>query len=337
MVEPLTPQVECVETTATYGRFSLEPLERGFGTTLGNALRRVLFSTLPGAAVTWIKVEGVEHEFTTVPNMKEDLTDFLLNVKALRLRSLSQHPGKLALEVQGEGEVTASDMTPSADFEVANPELHLATLDSAKAKLSVEFNVELGKGYVPAGHGDGLPIGVILVDAIFTPVRQVNYTLEPTHIEEGKIYEKLVLEVWTDGTIAPEEAVSRSAEILMDHFFLFRNLAKVAQRSAEKQLLRLSISSEQYNMPVEQMGLSVRTMNCLRRGNIATVGQLMEKTDEELMSLRSFGQKSLDEVKNKLSEMGLVPSEPAPSEAASPDSSSQNEGGDGVEEKKNEA
>lgn len=310
MAELVTPKIECSEASGNYGRFVAEPLDMGFGITIGNALRRVLLSSLTGAAITRVKVEGVEHEFTTVPHMKEDVTEFMLNVKAIRLRSLSQHPGRMALEVEGEGEVTGADIKPSADFEVVNPELHLATLDSADAKLYVEFNVDLGRGYQPAGHSDGLPAGEILVDAIFTPVRQVNYRVEPTRIGKESSYERLVLEVWTDGTLAAEEAVSQSADILIQQLSLFKDLVKVVQKSAERQAIRLNITEEQYNMPVEQLSLSVRTLNCLKRGNISLVGQLLEKTDEELMGLRSFGRKSLMEVKAKLQELGLIEAPP---------------------------
>ena len=300
------PKIECEETSEKYGRFIVEPLETGAGITLGNALRRMLLSSLPGAAVTWIKVEGVPHEFSALPHIKEDATEFMLNVKALRLRPLSNLPGKLTLDVEGEGQVCAGDIKPSADFEIVNPELYLASLDSSEAKLCVEFNVEVDKGYRPAKHHDGLPIGVIPVDAIFTPVRKVNFRVAPSHIVQETSCERLTLEVWTDGSISAVEAVSRSADILVEHFSLLTDLVKVSERTAEKEALRLAIPAEQYDMPVEQMGLSVRTLNCLRRGEITTVGQLLEKSPQELMALRSFGQKSLDEINERLQAMGLA-------------------------------
>ncbi len=300
------PKIECEETSEKYGRFIVEPLETGAGITLGNALRRMLLNSLPGAAVTWIKVEGVPHEFSALPHIKEDATEFMLNVKALRLRPLSNLPGKLTLDVEGEGQVCAGDIKPSADFEIVNPELYLASLDSSEAKLCVEFNVEVDKGYRPAKHHDGLPIGVIPVDAIFTPVRKVNFRVEPSHIVQETSCERLTLEVWTDGSISAVEAVSRSADILVEHFSLLTDLVKVSERTAEKEALRLAIPAEQYDMPVEQMGLSVRTLNCLRRGEITTVGQLLEKSPQELMALRSFGQKSLDEINERLQAMGLA-------------------------------
>ena len=305
-MQPPKPKIECEETSEKYGRFIVEPLETGAGITLGNALRRMLLSSLPGAAVTWIKVEGVPHEFSALPHIKEDATEFMLSVKALRLRPLSNLPGKLTLDVEGEGQVCAGDIKPSADFEIVNPELYLASLDSPEAKLCVEFNVEVDKGYRPAKHSDGLPIGVIPVDAIFTPVRKVNFRVEPSHIVQETSCERLTLEVWTDGTISAVEAVSRSADILVEHFSLLTDLVKVSERTAEKEALRLAIPAEQYDMPVEQMGLSVRTLNCLRRGEITTVGQLLEKSPQELMALRSFGQKSLDEINGRLRAMGLV-------------------------------
>jgi DNA-directed RNA polymerase subunit alpha len=206
--------IECLETEENFGRFRAEPMEKGFGVTLGNALRRVLLGYLPGAAVTRVRIEGTQHEFSTIPFVKEDVTEFLLNVKALRLKSLSGQAGKLILAVEGEGRVTAADIEPSTDFEIANPELYLATLDSPEAKLYAEFDVELGEGYQEAESSDELLIGTIPIDAIFTPVRKVNFTVEPTHVGEEIGQERLELEVWTDGTISPVDAVSQSASIL---------------------------------------------------------------------------------------------------------------------------
>jgi DNA-directed RNA polymerase subunit alpha len=228
--ETVTPQIECAELSDKYGRFVIEPMERGFGITLGNALRRVILSSLPGAAVTWIRIDGIQHEFSTIPHMKEDTVDFLLNVKTIRLRPLTSHSGILKLEAEGEGDVLAGNIQPSADFEVVNPDLHLATLDSTKAKLNVEFNIEKGTGYRPAGQGyqgweqgEHLPIGVIPVDAIFTPARKVNYTVETTSVGQ-RSYERLILDVWTDGTTSPVDAVSHSAHLLIEQFQLFYEL-----------------------------------------------------------------------------------------------------------------
>lgn len=305
MSEVASPQIECTEISEKYGRFVIEPLERGFSITLGNALRRVLLSSLPGAAVTWIRIEGVQHEFSTIPGMKEDTIEFLLNIKALRLRSLFPRAGKLILEAEGEGRVLAGDIKSSADFEVVNPDLHLATLDSPDVKLIVEFNVEQGKGYVPAGKSDDLPLGAIPVDAIFTPVRKVNYSVEPTRVGQVSGYERLILELWTDGTISPIEAMSQSAQILIEQFQLFYELASVPLRVGEKQP-RLPISLEQYNMPIEQLGLSVRTFNCLKRAGIAKVGELFERSEEELLTIRNFGLKALEEVKGQLKAQGFI-------------------------------
>jgi len=302
----VTPKIECVESQDAYGRFVAEPLERGFGITIGNALRRVLLSSLPGAAVTWVKIEGIEHEFSTIPYVKEDTIEFLLNVKELRLRPQSGRPGTLFLEAMGEREVCAGDIAPNADFEIVNPELHLATLDSPEARLIVEFNVELGKGYLPAEKSDGLPIGVIPVDAIFTPVRRVNYRIEPTRIGQETAYERLILEVWTDKTISPVKAVAESAEVLVEQFSIFRDLAKAAPKGVGKEPSHLLIPMEQYNMPIERLGLSVRTINCLRRSNIFKVGELLEKSEGELLEIRSFGKRSLEEVREALRALGIA-------------------------------
>jgi len=280
-------------------------LEKGFGVTLGNALRRVLLGYLPGAAVTRVQIEGIQHEFSTIPHVKEDTIEFLLNVKALRLKPLSGQPGKLTLEVEGEGQVCAADIKPSTDFEIVNPELYLATLDSPEARLYVEFDVELGKGYREAESSDDLPVGAIPVDAIFSPIRKVNFTIEPTHVGRETSLERLCLEVWTDGTISSEDAISHGARILVEQLSPFVDYVKVSQMKAEEQLARLSIPDEQYNMPVEQLNLSVRTMNCLRRGGIATVGELISKGERELLSLRNFGQKSKRELEERLKALGL--------------------------------
>ena len=305
MLEGITPRIECEDSSENYAKFVVEPLGPGFGVTLGNSLRRVLLSSLPGAAVSAVKIEGVQHEFTTIPHVREDIIEFLLNVKELRLKALSDQPGKLFLDVRGEGTVCAGDIKPSADFEVVNPELHLATLNSPDAHLDAVFYVEHGEGYVPAGRGDGMPLGVIPVDAIYTPVRRVNYGVERTRVGQVSNYDRLILEVWTDGTISPSEALSQSANILVSHFSLFYDLGKAPEEG--ENLLAPAIPPEQYKMPLEQLGLSARTFNSLRRSSITKVGELLEKTDEELLGLRSFGQKSLDEVKQRLEALDLRP------------------------------
>jgi DNA-directed RNA polymerase subunit alpha len=298
-------KIECTESRENFGQFVIEPLERGFGTTLGNALRRVLLGYLPGAAVTQVRIEGIQHEFSTIPHVKEDTTEFLLNVKALRLKPLSGEPGKLILEVSGEGQVCAADITPSTDFEIANPELYLATLDSPEARLYVEFDIELGEGYRESVFSDNLPIGTIPVDAIFTPIRKVNFTVEPTHVGQETSQERLCLEVWTDGTIPPADAISQGANILVEQLSPFVDYARISQIEEEKESIRLSIPEEKYNMPVEQLDLSVRTMNCLRRAGIATVGEIISKGEKELLSLRNFGQKSKQEIEERLNALEL--------------------------------
>lgn len=305
MSDLVIPKIECVESGENFGRFVVEPLEKGFGVTLGNSLRRVLLGYLPGAAVTAVKIEGIHHEFSTIPHIKEDTTEFLLNVKALRLKPLSGQPGKLTLEVEGAGQVCAADIKPSTDFEIANPELYLATLDSPEAKLHVEFNVELGIGYKEAESSDNLPLGTIPIDSVFTPIRKVNFTVEPTHIGRETSRERLSLEIWTDGTISPIDALSRSAQILINQLTPFADYAEISQIEMEKKAFRLSIPEEKYNMPVEQLDLSVRTINCLRRANITTVGELVSKEEKDLLRLRNFGQKSLQEIKDRLSLIGL--------------------------------
>jgi DNA-directed RNA polymerase subunit alpha len=301
----VVPKAECVETKESYGRFVAEPLEKGFGVTIGNTMRRVLLSQLEGAAVTRVKIEGIQHEFSVIPNVKEDATEFLLNVKALRLKPLSGQPGKLFLDVEGEGRVTAAKIKPSSDFEIANPDLYLATLDSKDARLYVEMDVELSRGFREAEATDNLTVGVIPIDAIFTPMRKVNFTVEPIYIGQETSRERLYLEVWTDGTISPSEAVSRAAETLTEQLSPFVNASRLARVSVEKEPSRLAISDEVYNMPVEQLNLSVRTMNCLRRGGIATVGELASKSERDLMALRNFGLKSKQEIVDRLESLGL--------------------------------
>jgi len=280
-------------------------VEKNFGVTLGNSLRRVLYSSLPGAAITWVEIEGVQHEFSTIPYLKEDTTDFLLNVREVRIRPLSQRPGKLSLEVEGEGEVHAADIKLTADFEIVNPELYLATLDSPEARLSAEFNVELGRGWVPAGSSDSLPIGAIPIDAIYSPVRKADFSVEPCDLRESSNQEKLVLEVWTDGALSPTEAVSQGAAVLMEQFSCFRELAKALVEEGAELAWQGLIPPEQYSMPIDQLGLSTHTYNSLRRGGVTTLGQILEKGIEGLCALAGFGAKSRDEVEMALTGLDL--------------------------------
>jgi DNA-directed RNA polymerase subunit alpha len=302
------PQIEIVESDDDFARVVAEPLEPGFGITVGNALRRVLLSSLPGAAVVSVRIDGVQHEFSTIPHMKEDTIEFLLNVKELRLRALSDRPGKLFLEVAGrEGGVTAADIQAPPDYEIVNTGLHLATLDSTDAELRVEFNVEQGRGYVPAGQTDGLPIGVIPVDAIFTPVHKVNYKIEHTRVGQASNFDRLVLEVWTDGTVSAVEAISQSADILLGQLALFSQLGKPAPPLVERGLgAGTVLTPGRYNTPIEDLQLSVRAYNCLKRSGLMMVGQVLEKSEDELLSLRNFGRKSYDELRDRLIELGFL-------------------------------
>ena len=300
------PKIENVESGEKYGRFVAEPLEKGFGMTLGNALRRVLLRYLPGAAVTRVRIEGIQHEFSPIPNVKEDVLDFVLNIKSLKLKPVTGQPGKLYLEKEGEGEVHASDITSSMDFEIVNPDLYLATLSGKNARLSVEMDVELGMGYQAAGGADNLPIGTIPVDAIFAPVRKVNFTTEPLHLGRETSQEKLTLEIWTDGTLAPSRAISRGAAILVEQLKPMVDYGRASDIDDEKKAIRASIPDDLYNMPVEKLDLSVRAMNCLRRSGINTVGELVSLGEKELLSLRNFGQKSRQEVEEKLTGLGLA-------------------------------
>jgi DNA-directed RNA polymerase subunit alpha len=308
------PKIECTESDGNFGQFVAEPLESGFGTTLGNALRRVLLGYLPGAAVTRVRIEGIQHEFSTIPHVREDTTEFLLNIRALRIKPVSGQSGKLTLEVKGEGQVFAADITPSDDFEIANPELYLATLDSPEATLSVELDVDLGVGYRAAEAGDNLPVETIPVDAVFSPIRKANFTTEPVYVGRETSYERLRLDVWTDGTISPIDGISQSARILVEQLSPFVDYVRLSQQEEEQKAVRLPIPDEKYNMPVEQLDLSVRTMNCLRRANITTVGQLISIGEKELLSLRNFGQKSRQEIEERLNSLGLSLSPPSSEE-----------------------
>jgi len=302
MPELSIPAVTCVESSVDYSRFLAEPLEPGFGVTLGNVLRRVLLSSLPGAAVTWVKIEGIQHEFSPIPYVKEDVMEFLLNVKQLRLCALSRQPGQLLLEVEREGKVCAADIRPSADFRIANPELYLASLDSAKARLCVELNVELGRGYVPAKSADGLPVGALPVDAIFTPVRKVNFSVESIKPGQEGSPEKLILEIWTDSTILPWEALSQSANILTSQFASFRDFEVPMART-------LAVLPEEYGTPLEELNLSTRSYNSLKRAGIFTLGQLLEKGREGLPPLPGLGAKSRAEVEELMAKFGSPVSE----------------------------
>ena len=309
--EPESPNITTEEESETYARIVAEPLAPGLGITLGNALRRVLLGSLPGAAITSIRIEEVVHEFSSIAGIKEDTMELLLNFKEIRLRPLSDRPGKMFLEASGRVEVQAGDIQVAADYEIVNPDLYLAALDSPKAHLTVEFTVERGRGYLPADQSDGgLPIGVIPVDAIFTPVKKVNYHVEHTRVGHVTNFDKLVLEVWTDGTVNGIDAISQSADILRDELFIFSQLGKPEPSVVEHGVGRgLALPADKYNTPIEELNLSVRAYNCLKRSGLMTVGQVLEKSEDELLTLRNFGQKSYDELKLRLIERGYLQEE----------------------------
>ncbi len=298
-----SPEVKTLELTESYGRFALEPLERGFATTLGNPLRRVLLNSIPGVAVTWVRVEGAMQEYSSLPHVKEDVMEILQRVKAIRLRSLTDRPGRLRLEARGPGEVVAGDIAAPAEFEVVNPDLRLATLDSAEGTLEIEFNVEHGKGYVPAQYNEGFAIGTLSVDALFSPVRRVNYSVERTRVGQITDYERLLLEVWTDGTISPEDAVRKAAQILSEHITLLLNAGVPAAETGSSAIG--AIPSDIYNIPVERLELSSRTQNSLKRAGVNKVGEILEKNRAELLRIRNFGEKSLDELTSRIQDRGL--------------------------------
>ena len=308
--DDVVPQLTVDEETERYARLVAEPLEAGYGITLGNALRRVLLSSLEGAAITSVRIEQVEHEFSTVPGMQEDSTEFLLNLKEVRLRALTNRSGTLSLDIEGPAEITAGDIQCPADFEIANPYLHLATMDTP-GRLNVELHVDLGQGYVPAGSVEGLPLGYIPVDAVFTPVRKVNYHVDKTRVGQSTNYDRLVLEVWTDGTIGAVEAVGQSADILMDQFSLFSVMGRPEPMSssgggAPTSVAGMLMAPDRYNTPIEDLSLSVRAYNCLKRSGLMTVGSVLEKNEDELLGLRNFGRKSYDELRDRLIELGYV-------------------------------
>ena len=296
------PEIEILEDQATYGRFSVEPLERGLGTTIGNSVRRVLLSSIESAAITWVKIQSIQHEYSTITHVTEDVTEFLLNVKGIRLKSNSDQPGRLFLDVEGEREVLAGDISLATEYEVANPDLHLATMDSEEAALSVEFNVERGRGYMPAANIDGLPIGALPVDAVFTPVRKVNFKVEPIRTGPYIGKERVVLDAWTDGTIRPVQALQEAGDALINYFSLFANLGKSTGASDGR---FLNIPPEHYAMTLESLQLPARIFNCLDREGLKNVGEMLEKGEEELLKIRNFGEKSLSELYEVLMDHGV--------------------------------
>ncbi len=307
MIEIERPKIECIEKTDGYGKFVVEPLERGFGTTLGNSLRRVLLSSLPGVAVTSIKIEGVLHEFSTVEGVKEDVTEIVLNLKGLCVRLYSDGPKKLVLDCVGPAEIKASDIQPDADVEIINPDMHIATLEK-NARLSMEIMLDHGRGYVTAEKNKrpSMSIGEIAVDSIYTPIEKVNFQVEDTRVGSDTDYDKLSLEVWTSGSVQPDEAVSLAAKILSEHLALFTNLTDHVQ-GVEIMVEKEEDKKEKIlEMTIEELDLSVRSYNCLKRAGINTVDELVQRNEEEMMKVRNLGRKSLEEVQQKLSALGLT-------------------------------
>jgi DNA-directed RNA polymerase subunit alpha len=305
--EALKPDIHILESDRSYGKVAVEPLQRGFGLTIGNPLRRILLSSTNGSAITWVKIDEVVHEYTAIHGVKEEVMELLLNIKRIRIRAQSDRAGKMRLDVSGQGRVCAGDISTSSDFEIVNPELHLATLDTDDSHISIEFNVEQGVGYQPAAQSDGTanpPVGVLPVDAIFSPVRKVNYSVERTRVGQITDYERLVLEVWTDGTITPVEAVREAADNLVNHFFLFTNLDRASEAGTERP--SVFVSPEIYQTPIERLELSPRTLNCLKRAHITKVGEVLDMAEDELLKIRNFGDKSLVELRDKLAERGIT-------------------------------
>jgi len=303
----VTPQVRKLETSPNFGKFDIEPLDPGFGTTLGNTLRRVLLSSLWGAAVTSIQIDGVAHEFTAIPHVKEDVTEVILNLKKLRLKSFTEDPVTLTLDVKGPAEVRASHIQATSDVEIVNPDLYICTL-AAKGHLRMELNVERGKGYVPAERNkrEGQPIGVVPIDSIFSPVEKANFVVEKTRVGQSTDYDRLIIEVWTDGTMSPEEAVSHSAELFTQHLNLFVRFRDSIEKHEQEMRGEKTSQNRLMDTPIEELDLSVRAFNCLKANEIQMVGQLLQKREEELLALRNFGRKSLDEIKEKLVEKGFI-------------------------------
>jgi DNA-directed RNA polymerase subunit alpha len=307
----VTPKIERVAEARNYGKFVVSPLERGFGVTLGNALRRVLLSSLDGAAVTSVRMTDVLHEFSDIPGVREDVIQVVLQIKQLRLILHEGDIAHLHLEVHGEGVVTAADIITPAEVEIVNPDLYMFTVDDSKTKLEIDMTVEHGRGYSPSGERSGrLPIGELPVDAIFSPVKRVNWTVASARVGQSTNYDRLILEIWTDGTIQPEKALGYASKVLIDHL---RFMAGVSEEmlviGIEKEIVSSHLTSEAAETPIENLDLSVRVFNSLKRTGITTVGdvlELLDKGDEAVMSIRNFGEKSLEELRQKMQEKGFL-------------------------------
>ncbi len=308
MIEIEKPTIECIYSNEdpNYGKFVVEPLERGYGTTLGNSLRRILLSSLPGVAVTSVKIDGILHEFSTIPGVKEDVTEIILNLKKLAVKLNGENTKRVLINAIGPKEVTAADILGDSDVEIFNPELHIATLEE-NATLIMEINLARGRGYVPAemNKDENTPISVIPTDSIFTPVRKVNFTVENTRVGQVTDYDRLVLEIWTDGSVTPSEGVSIGSKIMQEHLSLFVELTDSAEGMEIMVEKEENQKEKALEMAIEELELSVRSFNCLKRAAINTVEELTHRSEEDMMKVRNLGKKSLDEVKHKLEELGL--------------------------------
>lgn len=308
MLDIAMPKIEVVQAAENYGRFKIEPLDPGYGHTLGNALRRVLLSSIPGSAITKIKIDGVYHEFSTISGVKEDVTEIVLNVKGIRLRSYAERPVKVLLTKQGAGVVRASDIDTPSNVELVNPNHYICTLDSDDTNLEIEMTVERGRGYLPADQRDALPIGEIPVDAIFTPVPKVNYVVENTRVQQATDFDRLLIEIWTDGTIKAGDALSHAAQVLVQYA---QTISGFNQLTIDTDIAKdpggLAIPADIYDTPIEELDLSTRTYNCLKRADITKVGQVLEMDEKALLSVRNLGQKSMEEIRDKLIERGYIP------------------------------
>ena len=308
MVEIEKPRIECIDSQddVSYGKYIVEPLERGYGTTLGNSLRRILLSSLPGTAATSIKIAGVQHEFSTIPGVKEDVTEIVLNVKKIIAKLHCQGTKTVYIDAAGECEVTAGDIKADGEVEILNPEQHICSL-GPDASFNMEITLSHGRGYVPSDKNKtpNMPIGTSAVDSIYTPVYKVNYTVENTRVGNMTDYDKLTLEVWTDSTISARDAVSLGAKILSDHLSLFTNLSETVASKPTMAEKAETHRDKVLEMTIEELDLSVRSFNCLKRANINNVEDLISRTGEDMMKVRNMGRKSLEEVQNKLAMMGL--------------------------------
>lgn len=308
MLDIAMPKIEVVQAAENYGRFKIEPLDPGYGHTLGNALRRVLLSSIPGSAITKVKIDGVFHEFSTISGVKEDVTEIVLNIKGIRLRSYAERPVKVLLTKQGPGIVRAGEIDTPSNVELVNPNHYICTLDSDDAHFEMEMTVERGRGYVPADQRDALPIGEIPVDAIFTPVPKVNYVVENTRIGQATDFDRLLIEIWTDGTIKPGDALSHAAQVLVQYCQTIADFNRLTtDQEATTAPSGLAIPADIYDTPIEELDLSTRTYNCLKRADITKVGQVLEMDEKALLSVRNLGQKSMEEIRDKLIERGFIP------------------------------